>query len=55
MACQQPSCVLVFTAGGDFETSINKTGIDPEGVAVDADGFVYVCIPGLFTSEVLVY
>ena len=42
VSCCAPSCVLVFTLGGECVASLAGVGDAPQGVAVDADGFVYV-------------
>ena len=49
VSCDPPSllslyahCVLVFTLGGECVASLGGVGGWPLGVAVDADGFVYV-------------
>ena len=37
-----PNCVLVFTLRGEFVASMGEV-YDTTGVAVDSDGFVYIC------------
>ena len=53
VACDYPSCVLVFTLGGEFVASLGGVGVGPVGVAVDADGFV--CASCQSSGNVLVY
>ena len=37
-------CVSVFRKDGQFVTSFGKGGlVNPFGVTIDSDGFVYVC------------
>ena len=45
--------VLVLTLGGECVASLGGVGDGPRGVAVDADGFVYVTC--YFSSQILVY
>ena len=51
VVCWDPACVLVLTLNGRCVASLGGVGEDPGGVAVDADGFVYVC----FEDILLVY
>ena len=52
LSCCAPSCVLVFTLGGECVASLAGVGW-PVGVAVDADGFVYVTC--CLSNKTLVY
>ena len=42
VACAYPYCVLVFTLRGEFVASLGKVDYT-RGIAVDSDGFVYIC------------
>ena len=53
VVCSDPSCVLVLTLGGECVASLGGVGVWPVGVAVDADGFVYVTC--YFSNQILVY
>ena len=46
-------CVLVLTLSGECVASLGGMGCLPGGVAVDADGFVYVT--RYFSNQILVY
>ena len=43
VGCWDPACVLVLTLNGRCVASFGGMDEDPLGVAMDADGFVYVC------------
>ena len=42
VGCWDPDCVLVLTLNGRCVASLGGVGENPAGVAMDADGFVYV-------------
>ena len=50
VGCSDPDCVLVLTLNGRCVASFGGVGVEPMGVAVDADGFVYVS-----SGNILVY
>ena len=47
VGCSDPDCVLVLTLNGRCVASLGGVGEDPGGVAMDADGFVYVSCDGI--------
>ena len=46
-------CIQVMTLSGEYVATFGGVGGGPLGVAVDADGFVYVTHPG--SVQVFVY
>ena len=48
-----PRCVLVFMLCGEYVGGVRGVGDGPGGVAVDADGFVYVTYYS--SNNILVY
>ena len=51
VTCNDPDRILAFTLAGECVASIDVKG-GPAGIAVDADGFLYVCMNGSNAIEV---